>query len=112
MLRSFSYGNQFEPPPPRLQTDPAADLAAWRQRVARRRVEVERTSPHVGLQGCRVSCGPGAGGFGAILKRSPDLSLADDEIKEEFDLVEAARGHAVAVARELSRNNDSTSAAS
>jgi hypothetical protein len=33
-----------------------------------------------------------------------DLSLADDEIGEEFDLVEAARGHAVAVARELSRN--------
>jgi hypothetical protein len=32
------------------------------------------------------------------------LSLADDEIGEEFDLVEAARGHAVAVARELSRN--------
>jgi uncharacterized protein DUF6894 len=33
-----------------------------------------------------------------------DLSLADDEIGEEFDLVEAARGHAVAVARELSRH--------
>jgi hypothetical protein len=32
------------------------------------------------------------------------LSLADDEVGEEFDLVEAARGHAVAVARELSRN--------
>jgi hypothetical protein len=27
-----------------------------------------------------------------------------DEVGEEFDLVEAARGHAVAVARELSRN--------
>jgi uncharacterized protein DUF6894 len=36
-----------------------------------------------------------------------DLSLADDEIGEEFDLVEAARGHAVAVARELSRNQPS-----
>jgi uncharacterized protein DUF6894 len=36
-----------------------------------------------------------------------DLSLADDEIGEEFDLVEAARGHAVAVARELSRNQRS-----
>jgi len=34
-----------------------------------------------------------------------DLSLADDEIGEEFDLVEAARGHAVAVARELSRHH-------
>jgi hypothetical protein len=32
------------------------------------------------------------------------LSLADDEVGEEFDLVEAARGHATAVARELSRN--------
>ena len=30
-----------------------------------------------------------------------DLSLADDEIGEEFDLVEAARGHDVAVAREI-----------
>jgi hypothetical protein len=27
-----------------------------------------------------------------------------DEVGEEFDLVEAARGHAMAVARELSRN--------
>ncbi len=27
-----------------------------------------------------------------------------DEVGEEFDLVEAARGHAVAMARELSRN--------
>jgi hypothetical protein len=36
-----------------------------------------------------------------------DLSLADDEIGEEFNLVEAARGHAVAVARELSRNQRS-----
>jgi hypothetical protein len=35
------------------------------------------------------------------------LSLADDEIGEEFDLVEAARGHAVAVAREVSRNERS-----
>jgi hypothetical protein len=33
-----------------------------------------------------------------------DLNLADDEVGEEFDLVEAARGHAVAVARELLRN--------
>jgi hypothetical protein len=33
-----------------------------------------------------------------------NLSLADDEVGEEFDLVEVARGHAVAVARELSRN--------
>jgi Domain of unknown function (DUF6894) len=32
------------------------------------------------------------------------LSLADDEVGEEFDRVEAARGHAMAVARELSRN--------
>ena len=32
------------------------------------------------------------------------LSLADYEIGEEFDLVEAARGHAMTVARELSRN--------
>ena len=32
------------------------------------------------------------------------LSLANDEVGEEFDLVEAARGHAMAVARELSRN--------
>jgi hypothetical protein len=36
-----------------------------------------------------------------------DLGLADDEIGEEFDLVEAARGHAVAVAQELSRNQRS-----
>ena len=36
-----------------------------------------------------------------------DLNLADDEVGEEFDLVEAARGHAVAVARELSRNQRS-----
>jgi uncharacterized protein DUF6894 len=36
-----------------------------------------------------------------------NLSLADDEIGEEFDLVEAARGHAVAVAWELSRNQQS-----
>jgi hypothetical protein len=36
-----------------------------------------------------------------------DRSLADDEIGEEFDLVQAARGHAVAVARELSRNQRS-----
>jgi hypothetical protein len=36
-----------------------------------------------------------------------DLSLADDEIGEEFDLVEAARGHAVAVTQELSRNQRS-----
>jgi uncharacterized protein DUF6894 len=33
-----------------------------------------------------------------------NLSLAADEVGEEFDLVEAARGHATAVARELSRN--------
>jgi hypothetical protein len=33
-----------------------------------------------------------------------DLSLADDEVGEELDHVEAARGHAMAVARELSRN--------
>jgi hypothetical protein len=32
------------------------------------------------------------------------LSLADDEEGEEFDRVEAARGYAMAVARELSRN--------
>jgi Domain of unknown function (DUF6894) len=32
-----------------------------------------------------------------------DDSVAD-EVGEEFDLVEAARGHAVAMARELSRN--------
>jgi Domain of unknown function (DUF6894) len=32
------------------------------------------------------------------------LSLADDEVGEEFDRVEAARGHAKAVARELSRH--------
>jgi hypothetical protein len=32
------------------------------------------------------------------------LSLADDEDGEEFDRVDAARGHAMAVARELSRN--------
>jgi hypothetical protein len=32
------------------------------------------------------------------------LSLVDDEFGEDFDRVEAARGHAVAVARELSRN--------
>jgi hypothetical protein len=30
--------------------------------------------------------------------------LADDEVGEELDHVEAARGHAMAVARELSRN--------
>ena len=36
-----------------------------------------------------------------------DLTNGDsvtDEVGEEFDLVEAARGHAVAMARELSRN--------
>jgi uncharacterized protein DUF6894 len=36
-----------------------------------------------------------------------DLTNGDsvtDELGEEFDLVEAARGHAMAVARELSRN--------
>jgi hypothetical protein len=33
-----------------------------------------------------------------------DLSLADDEVGEDFDRVEAARGHAMAVARELSRH--------
>jgi hypothetical protein len=36
-----------------------------------------------------------------------DLTNGDtlaDEVGEEFELVEAARGHAVAVARELSRN--------
>jgi hypothetical protein len=38
------------------------------------------------------------------LSDDDSLSLADDEVGEEFDLVEAARGHAVAVARELSRN--------
>jgi Domain of unknown function (DUF6894) len=32
------------------------------------------------------------------------LSLADDEVGEEFDRVEAARQHAMAVARELSRH--------
>jgi hypothetical protein len=32
------------------------------------------------------------------------LSLADDEVGEELDHMEAARGHAMAVARELSRN--------
>jgi hypothetical protein len=32
------------------------------------------------------------------------LSLADDEVGEEFDRVEAARRYAMAVARELSRN--------
>jgi Domain of unknown function (DUF6894) len=32
------------------------------------------------------------------------LSLADDDVGEEFDRVEAAREHAMAVARELSRN--------
>jgi hypothetical protein len=32
------------------------------------------------------------------------LSLADDEVGEELDRVEAAREHAMAVARELSRN--------
>jgi hypothetical protein len=32
------------------------------------------------------------------------LSLADDELGEEFDRVEAARRHAMAVAHELSRN--------
>jgi hypothetical protein len=32
------------------------------------------------------------------------LSLADDEVGEEFDRVEAAREHAMAVARELSRH--------
>jgi hypothetical protein len=35
------------------------------------------------------------------------LSLADDEVGEEFDRVEAAREHAMAVARELSRNRHS-----
>jgi hypothetical protein len=33
-----------------------------------------------------------------------DLSLADDEVGEELDHVEAARRHAMAVAWELSRN--------
>jgi hypothetical protein len=33
-----------------------------------------------------------------------DLSLADDEVGEEFNGVEAARKHAMAVARELSRH--------
>jgi uncharacterized protein DUF6894 len=36
-----------------------------------------------------------------------DLTNGDsvpDEVGEEFDLVEAARGHAVGIARELSRN--------
>jgi hypothetical protein len=33
-----------------------------------------------------------------------DLTLADDEVGEELDHVQAARGHAMAVARELSRN--------
>ena len=36
-----------------------------------------------------------------------DLTNGDcvtDEVGEEFDLVEAARGHAMTVARELSRN--------
>jgi hypothetical protein len=32
------------------------------------------------------------------------LSLAEDEDGEEFDRVDAARGYATAVARELSRN--------
>jgi hypothetical protein len=32
------------------------------------------------------------------------LSLADDEVGEELDRVEAAREHAMAVARELSRH--------
>jgi hypothetical protein len=32
------------------------------------------------------------------------LSLADDEVGEEFDRVDAARRYAMAVARELSRN--------
>ena len=32
-----------------------------------------------------------------------DRSLAEDEVGEEFDHMEAARGHARAVARELSR---------
>jgi uncharacterized protein DUF6894 len=32
------------------------------------------------------------------------LSLADDEVGEEFDRVEAARRYAMAVAHELSRN--------
>jgi hypothetical protein len=32
------------------------------------------------------------------------LSLANDEVGEEFDRVEAAREHAMAVARELSRH--------
>jgi hypothetical protein len=33
-----------------------------------------------------------------------DLDLAGDEVGEEFDHVQAARRHAMAVARELSRN--------
>jgi hypothetical protein len=33
-----------------------------------------------------------------------ELSLADDEVGEELDHVEAARAHAIAVARELSGN--------
>jgi hypothetical protein len=33
-----------------------------------------------------------------------ELSLADDEVGEELDHVQAARRHAMAVARELSRN--------
>jgi Domain of unknown function (DUF6894) len=32
------------------------------------------------------------------------LSLADDEVGEEFDHVEAARRYAMAVTRELTRN--------
>ena len=36
-----------------------------------------------------------------------DLYLADDEVGEEFDHLEAARRHAMAVARELSRNQRS-----
>jgi len=35
---------------------------------------------------------------------SSDGDILADEDGEEFDLVEAARGHAAAVARELSRN--------
>jgi hypothetical protein len=42
-----------------------------------------------------------------VLTDKDSLTLADDEIGEEFDLVEAARGHAVAVGRELSRNQPS-----
>jgi Domain of unknown function (DUF6894) len=38
-------------------------------------------------------------------------SLADDEVGEDFDRVEAAREHAMAVARELSRNQHPSASA-